>query len=280
MFKSIQSRIKFSTLDLKYCSNKEDMSLDPLDSKNELTIFQRFDIKSNKVYSECHNTQDIVLLSEPKDMVFRWEPKKGMENECCPIKKERVIKLPLSGMWILASTMMLKQFKYFQLVSMGKQRIGSQFGVSALHNAEEELWRCIPCSKFQIEKGFQEQKIIPSYCFHPTLEDITIFDPINLKEGIESKTTYPEIQLLPTGHFNINIKERSENKNLYQCLLIDTSTSLEHEKDYIEDYEHDEMKNRIVSPEVDNDECKDDADCENGYACFRDNCVLRQDIGL
>lgn len=276
LFKSLQKQLNLSTIDLKYCFNKEDINLDPLDSKNELTVFQRYDSKNNKVYGECHNTEDIINLSEPSDMVYRWNPQKGNEDRCCALKDQRVIKLPLSGVWIIASMAMLKSFKYFQMISIGKQKIGSEFGVSALHNATEELWRCIPCNKIDIEKGFQEQKIIPGYSFHPNKEDLTVFDPMDIEKYIESKDIYCEIQILPTGKFNILVKEKSENKNLYKGLTLDMISSDSYEIKYMREY----VPNKINIPQINPDECKNDQDCEEGYSCYDDACVKNEDLGL
>lgn len=271
ILKIIQKKMNLSILDLKYCHDKDDLMGDPLDSKNELTIFQRYEEKVGKVFGDCYNTEEVVIMSEPTDLVYRWKGQDGNENYCCPLKDQRVIKLPRTGIWVIVSIAMLRTFKYFQLISIGNQKIGSAFGISALHNATEQLWRCIPCHNSDIEKGFQDQKIIPNYSMKLMKEDLTSFDPLDLYYKLEKKDQC-DINLLATGHLLILLKEQNG-------LIKDVINSEKYDTKYIKDYKPDNVVKRRISE----DECKTRKDCEDGNSCLyedgRGTCVKNEDIG-
>ncbi len=287
-FKQFQVRANTSILDLKYCMNKEDIIGDPLDEKNEITIFQRMktdlvyekdskedskehgDIKKhkivthNQILSECMPSENAIEISMTSNKVFRWKGKKNSPDTCCASENEQVFKLP-SGMWILASRILLQTFKYFILISLGYQKIGSSFGVSALHNATEHLWRAVPVHLSDIQENFNKGKIENvQYTLKVTSPDLTIKDPMGFVESLlENKSI--EIHMKADGRFmwlhkdNIGLMEK----------VLDTDES---EKDL--DREVSQNRNRIKREreKLSRDECEDKDDCTGNDVCSDGQC--------
>lgn len=187
IFKVIQAKLNLSFTDLKYCFNKEDILGEPIDEKNETTVFQRYDEKSGKLYGDCYPTEQIINVTNTKNKVYLWIPRKGSPDTCCSDPDAQVFKMP-TGYWVLGSRVMLQSFRYFCLIPMGPTKIGSSFGMSNLHNVSEFLWRAVPVNKEVIQLNFNDQKIIPpdekgsriSFTYRPNNEEFTLLNKVKL----------------------------------------------------------------------------------------------------
>lgn len=109
------------------------------------------------LYSEL---MDFLIKSNP---VFIYRKEDGFADEKFPLYK-----LPNSGLWIEGNYFLLSRYSAYLVYDPSTVPIGSVFGVSSLHGAEEKIYRIHPISKTK----FMKTKTI----------DITQLDTLILKK--------------------------------------------------------------------------------------------------
>jgi len=132
----------------KSCNNTESLVMgDELKNVNNITIFVT---ERSKLKGEC------LLTSEWKAHLDRFTGQEALTFYPPHLNnnaEKQVFKLPSTGTWITSSKELLLMFNTFYLKSIGMHGIGSYFGVSRLHGAEEEIFIPIPIHREDFNKG-------------------------------------------------------------------------------------------------------------------------------
>jgi len=129
------------------CRETSSLIGDDLKDINNITIFVN---ENSRIKGEC------LLTSEWKAHVDRFTGHEALTFYPPQLNnnaEKKVFKLPYSGVWINSSKELLLMFNTFYLKSIGRKKIGSSFGVSRLHGAEEEIFEPIPISRRDFNEG-------------------------------------------------------------------------------------------------------------------------------
>ncbi len=126
-----------------------------------------FKIDNNNI--ECYSISDLKNILDKAEHIYLWESG--------PLKYMPVYKLSYSGIWIQTNKNLLLRYNTFQIQSIGINKIGSNFGMSNLHGAEEMVYQIFPMHRKDIETGIHSNQ--NKYTFRPEEEDY-----VDYKENI------------------------------------------------------------------------------------------------
>ncbi len=161
-YKVINVKPKGSLLNDK-CHNKENIFGDTLNSKDGLVVII-MPTPNDKYIAYCYEYEELYDIFEKQNQVYEWN--KG------PIYNKRVYKEPYSGIWIdETSWNNLRIFNTLYAKPIKKTKIGSYFGMSHLHGADETIYKLYPInySKFIYSEKITQDDINN---FNPTKEDL------------------------------------------------------------------------------------------------------------
>ena len=213
-------------------------------------------------------------LTNKDQKVYLWNPKKGQEDSCCADDKAEVYKLP-NGTWILASGILIQFFKFFRAIFPEKKRIGSSFGVSQLHNAEEIVYTLVPIHYEDIPVLLASNTMDSIKPFYPKKQDYTSLHYPGLI-GPSIRFDSVEILLKRNGEFIINRYDKegflAESDNLEDYKVAQAQArKIKRNK-----------KNKLIESynTIKYNECKKKSDCPNDQECdlAEGKCMVEDEV--
>jgi hypothetical protein len=162
------------------CSSPTDLYGNTIPTFRTTVMFIRLIDSSKSINIECHPKKQLINIVKGGD-VYQDYPKKDI----------KLFKLPYSGLWVQNNSFIDKNYNTFILKSIGIHPIGSSFGVSRLHGAEEIVYKPIPFNR----------KILMTILNLPADEryDILQNSQLTLYFSGEEDIAYPELTDTPTN---------------------------------------------------------------------------------
>ena len=152
------------------CIQKKNLMDDDLRSDMNITMFRL----PNSSF-ECLTYDDLVGTLEGQEKLYLWEQTPEDINRRAigrPLRYAPVYKLPFSGIWVQSNINLLLRYNTYIVKSVGKLKIGSEFGVSRLHGAEENVYKVYPINRVNILNDLNINNIDERTIFKPTVNDI------------------------------------------------------------------------------------------------------------
>jgi len=155
---------------LSKCIQKTDLTGEDLHSDMNITLFRL----PNSSF-ECLTYDDLVGTLHGQEKVYLWEQTQEdilQHKVGRPLRYAHVYKLPFSGIWVQSTINLLLRYNTYVIKSIGKLKIGSEYGVSRLHGAEENVYKVYPINRESVTGYSDAKNIDERTIFKPTPNDI------------------------------------------------------------------------------------------------------------